>query len=272
MGERKSILVTGASTGIGAATASRLARDGHEVMGTSRAGGTTAEGIELLPLDVRSDESVRACVEAFLARAGRIDVLVNNAGFLQVGAVEEVTLDEARAQFETNYFGVVRMVKAVLPAMRARRRGLIATTSSLAGLIPLPFWGHYDASKFAVEGLMEALRHELRPLGIRVAMVEPGMIRTALYAHPPPPGEPAYSPWRDRFLRTMRNFEEKGPGPEVVAEVYSRIVRSERPALHHRLTREATLFPFLRWLLPAGAFEGGLRTGFHLDQAGWEKG
>src|SRR6267143_1381265 len=99
-------------------------------------------------------------------------------GLLQAVAVEEVTLEQAHAQFETNYFGVVRMVRAVLPAMRAQKGGLIATTSSLAGLVALPFWGHYCASKFAVEGLMAALRHELRPMGIQVAMVEPGNVKT----------------------------------------------------------------------------------------------
>ena len=267
MDTNKSILVTGASSGIGAAVALRLARDGHRVFGTRRgAAGKDANGIELLSLDVCSDESARRCVKEFLRRAGQIDVLVNNAGYLQSGAVEEVTLEQAQAQFETNYFGVVRMVKAVLPAMRRQKSGLIATTSSLAGLVALPFWGHYCASKFAVEGLMAALRHELRPMGIQVAMVEPGNVKTPFYAQPQTAAMPEYSPWRDRFFATMKAFEEKAPGPELVAEAFSRIVRSKRPALRNTVTREATIFPFLHWLLPAGAFEGGLRSAFKLDK------
>jgi NAD(P)-dependent dehydrogenase (short-subunit alcohol dehydrogenase family) len=267
MASRKAILITGASSGIGAAIASRLSKDGHQVFGTHRApAGKSPDGIEMLTLDVRSDDSARLCVETFLQRTGRIDVLVNNAGFLQAGAVEEVTLEQAHAQFETNYFGVVRMVRAVLPAMRAQKGGLIATTSSLAGIVPLPFWGHYNASKFAVEGLMETLRHELRPMGIGVAMVEPGAIKTPFYAQPQPAAMAEYSPWRERFFASMKAFEEKAPGPETVAEIFSRIVRSRHPALRNPVTREAKIFPFLRWLLPAGAFEGGLRSGFNLDK------
>jgi NAD(P)-dependent dehydrogenase (short-subunit alcohol dehydrogenase family) len=273
MSEPKSILVTGASSGIGAAIAARLARDGHRVFGTSRNGGEkSAGGVELLQLDVCSDESVRACVETFLAKAGRIDVLINNAGFLQSGAIEEVTLAQAQAQFETNYFGVVRLVKAVLPAMRAQKSGLVATTSSLAGIVPLPFWGHYNASKFAVEGLMETLRHELRPYGIKVAMVEPGAIKTPFYAQPQATAMAAYSPWRERFFKTMKGFEENAPGPDVVASLFSRLVNSSDPSLRNKVTREARLFPFLRWLLPASAFEGGVRSGFNLDKPGWETG
>jgi NAD(P)-dependent dehydrogenase (short-subunit alcohol dehydrogenase family) len=265
----KSILVTGASSGIGAAIVSKLAKDGHRVMGTCRkAGPKNPDGTEMLQLDVTSDASVLACTMSFIERAWRIDVLINNAGYLQGGAIEEVSLEEAHAQFETNYFGVVRMVKAVLPAMRAQKSGLIATTSSLAGMVPLPFWGQYNASKFAIEGLMETLRHELKPMGIRVAMVEPGAIKTPFYAAPQAAAMAEYSPWRDRFFKAMKGFEEKAPGPEVVAEVFARIVRSEHPALRNTVTTEAKLFPFLRWLLPAGAFEGGVRSGFNLDKAG----
>jgi NAD(P)-dependent dehydrogenase (short-subunit alcohol dehydrogenase family) len=264
----KTILVTGVSSGIGSAIASRLAKDGHRVFGTQRAAGDKRpDGVELLVLDVCSDDSVRSCVEQLLGRAGRIDVLINNAGYLQAGAIEEVTMERAHAQFETNYFGVVRMVKAVLPAMRIQKSGLIATMSSLAGIVPLPFWGHYNASKFAVEGLMETLRYELKPMGIRVAMVEPGAIKTPFYAQPGATPMAEYSPWRERFFKAMKGFEEKAPGPAVVAAVFSRLVQSNRPALRNTVTREAKLFPFLRWLLPAGAFESGVRRGFNIDKA-----
>jgi NAD(P)-dependent dehydrogenase (short-subunit alcohol dehydrogenase family) len=265
----KAILVTGASSGIGAAIAARLAKDGHRVIGTARKPGATdpaPAGVKMLPLDVTSDASVRSCVAAFLQDAGGIDVLINNAGYLQSGAIEEVTLDQARAQFETNYFGLVRMLHAVLPVMRAQKRGLIAATSSLAGMVPLPFWGQYNASKFAVEALMETLRCELKPFGVQVAMVEPGSIKTAFYAAPDATPMDAYLPWRERFFAAMRGFEQKAPGPDVVAEVFARIVRSNRPALRNRGTTEATLFPLLRWLLPPSAFEGVLRIAFGLDK------
>jgi NAD(P)-dependent dehydrogenase (short-subunit alcohol dehydrogenase family) len=264
----KAILVTGASSGIGAAIASRLARDGHRVVGTSRKGdGTNPDGSPMLALDVTSDVSVEECLRRFLEREQRIDVLINNAGYLQSGAIEEVSIEEAHAQFETNYFGIVRLVRAALPALRSQRSGLIAATSSLAGLVPLPFWGHYNASKFAVEALMETLRHELKPLGIKVAMVEPGAIRTPFYSAPPPSAMAVYSPWRERFFRAMKSFEEHAPGPEVVAEVYARIVASQHPPLRNTVTREAKLFPLMRRLLPAAAFEGGLRTGLEIDKA-----
>lgn len=265
----KAILVTGASSGIGAAIVARLARDGHRVVGTSRNASpeAAATGIRMLPLDVTSNESVRSCVKAFLDYAGGIDVLINNAGYLQSGAVEEVTLEQARAQFDTNYFGLVRMIQAVLPTMRARKSGLIAATSSLAGRIPLPFWGQYNASKFAVEGLMETLRHEVKPFGIRVAMVEPGAIQTPFYGAPQAAAMAEYSRWRERFFRAMKGIEEKAPGPEVVADMFARIVRSERPRLRNTVTTEARLVPLLKWLLPAGAFESGVRSRFGIDKA-----
>jgi NAD(P)-dependent dehydrogenase (short-subunit alcohol dehydrogenase family) len=161
------------------------------------------------------------------------------------------------------------MVKAVLPAMRAAGAGKIINMSSLAGMVPVPFWGFYNASKFAVEGYTETLRLELAPLGIRVAMVEPGAIRTPLYATPQATALAVYSPWRERALKTMKGFEEKAPGPEVVARVVHRLVTQDHPPLRNRVTREASLFPFLRWLLPARAFEFGLRAGFNLDKKGY---
>lgn len=269
MTNQKVVLVTGASSGIGEATAARLAKDGHRVFGTSRRGGADRGGVETLTLDVCSDGSVQACVEEVLRKAGRIDALVNNAGYLLCGAIEEATVEEARAQLETNFFGVVRMVKAVLPPMRRARSGHILTVSSLAGLVPVPFWGFYNASKFAVEGYMETLRHELRPLGIRVAMVEPGAIHTPFFESTPAKAMSEYGPWRDRALKTMGQFAEEAPGPEVVAEVVARLLASPSPPLRSRVTRDAALFPFLRWLLPASAFEAGTRRNFNLDREGF---
>ena len=179
MPETRVAVVSGASSGNGQAIAQRLAADGFRVFGASRRVPTEAQGgVEHVAVDVCDEASVREGVAQIIREAGRIDVLVNNAGYLCAGAIEEVCVDDAKAQFETNYFGVVRMSIEVLPGMRERKRGHIISISSLAGLVPVPFWGQYNASKFAVEGLMETLRHEVRPFGIQIAMVEPGYIRT----------------------------------------------------------------------------------------------
>ena len=263
----KVALVTGASTGIGRAIAEQLARDGLRVFGTSRKPtGAAPDGVEMIPLDVCSDESVRSCVAGLLERTGRIDVLVNAAGYLLSGAVEETTIEEAKAQLETNFFGTFRVIKAVLPAMRSRRTGHIVNITSLAGVVPLPFWGLYAASKFAVEGLSETLRYELSPFGISVSAIEPGYIKTALYAVENKTSPIAdYQRWHARFSKKMAEFDKKAPGPELVARAVSKAVRARKPALRYRVTREATLFTFMRSWFPASLFESGLRSGFHLD-------
>jgi NAD(P)-dependent dehydrogenase (short-subunit alcohol dehydrogenase family) len=263
----KVALVTGASSGIGRAIAHRLAADGLRVFGTSRKGSAADMGdAEMIPLDVCSDESVRACIDTVLQRAGRIDVLVSNAGYLLSGAVEEATIDEAKAQFETNFFGAFRVIKAVLPTMRAQGAGRVINVTSLAGVVPLPFWGFYNASKFALEGLTETLRYELKPFGIRVSAIEAGSIKTRFYADDRktmPIND--YEPWRRRFVKQMAEFERKAPGPELVANAVSKAVRAHRPALRYRVTREATVFTQMRRWFPASLFESGLRLGFHLD-------
>jgi len=263
---RRVVLVTGASSGIGAAIARRLTADGYQVFGTGRkVVRGVVDGTTMLPLDVTSDASVRECVEAVLGAAGRIDVLINNAGYLLAGAIEEVTIEQARAEFETNFFGVVRMVRAVLPSMRIQRSGQIVNMSSLAGTVPAPFWGFYNASKFAVEGYGETLRYELKPFGIAVSMIEPGAIKTPFYSLPSATPMPEYAPWRERALATMKKFEDNAPGPDAVAQVVSQVVRSQRPRLHNPVTREGRLLPLLRRFLPAAVFEFATRRVFHLD-------
>jgi NAD(P)-dependent dehydrogenase (short-subunit alcohol dehydrogenase family) len=258
-------LVTGSSSGIGAAIAARLAADGYLVFGGSRRA-TSPAGTEALTLDVCSDESVRACIDTIVERTGRLDVLVNNAGALIAGAIEELTLDQARSQFETNFFGVARTVLAALPQMRKQRSGKIVTLSSLAGLVPVPFWGYYNASKFAVEGYCETLRAELKPFGISVSMVEPGAIGTSLFAQPQGAKLEAYTPWRDRALNTMKGFETKAPSPDVVARAVAQIVAKAHPPLRTLVTSEAHAFTTMRRLLPGGLFESMVRFGFALDR------
>jgi len=150
--------------------------------------------------------------------------------------------------------------------MREARSGKIVTLSSLAGLVPVPFWGYYNASKFAVEGFCETLRAEVQPFGIAVAMVEPGAIGTSLFAQPRGAKMDAYTPWRDRALQTMKNFETKAPSPDVVARAVAGIIAKAHPPLRTLVTTEAHAFTTMRRLLPGGLFESLVRFGFALDR------
>ena len=181
----KVALVTGASSGIGEATAQRLAAAGYKVYGTSRRGAQAGKrSFEMLPLDVTSDESVAAAVSEVMRREGRIDVLVNNAGFgVAPAGAEESSLDQARSIFETNFFGLVRMTRAVVPHMRAQGSGRIINIGSVLGFLPMPYGALYAATKHAVEGYSESLDHELRTRGIRVSVIEPAYTKTPFDAN-----------------------------------------------------------------------------------------
>jgi NAD(P)-dependent dehydrogenase (short-subunit alcohol dehydrogenase family) len=217
----KVALVTGASSGFGQATAALLAAQGFLVFGTSRAPAhNEASSFELLPLDVRSETSVQACIQTILGRTGRIDLLVNNAGYAQGGALEENSLEDARAQFETNVFGVLRLLKAVLPAMRQQGGGQIITVSSLLGVVAMPYLGLYASSKFALEGMIEALQDEVRPFHIRVSLVEPTFFRTNFDAQPPATPLAAYESARQSMMQFVRQAVEQGPGPEQVGQAH----------------------------------------------------
>src|SRR5205809_1749766 len=178
-------LVTGASSGIGKATAERLATAGYKVYGTSRRGATSGQrAFEMLSLDVTSDESVAAAVNALLRSEGRVDLLVNNAGFSVAPAgAEESSIEQARAIFETNFFGIVRMTRAVVPHMRRQGAGRIINIGSVLGFLPMPYGALYAATKHAVEGYSESLDHELRTRGIRVSIIEPAFMKTAFDAN-----------------------------------------------------------------------------------------
>ena len=177
----QTVLVTGASSGIGAATARLFHARGFTVFGTTRAANPVSPPeFTMLALDVTSDDSVRDCIDRVLSQTGRLDVLVNNAGYVLNGAIEETSLAEAKDQFETNFFGCVRTVNAVLPSMRQARAGRIINIGSLVGLIAVPYSAYYCATKFALEAYSESLWYEIRPFGIGVSLIEPGYIRTSI--------------------------------------------------------------------------------------------
>ncbi len=267
--EKKVVLITGVSSGIGQASARLLAQRGCAVFGTIRDASRAEKllDVEVLPLDVRVDESVRTCVDTVLKRTGRLDVLINNAGYVLRGAIEEVALEEAKAQFETNFFGVVRMVRAVLPTMRGQHGGHIINISSAVGLAPVPFGGFYSASKFALEGYTEALRHEVKPFNIHVSLVEPGYIKTRLAENTQSPAEPiaAYDPWRRRASEVREQQWGKAPEAIAVAECVLRIVDSASPRLRYGVGKETARIVRLRRLLPEALFERGVRRFFRLD-------
>ncbi len=270
MSSQKVVLITGASSGVGQTTARLLSQKGYRVFGTSRkpTGAEGLPGVEMVPLDVRSDDSVSACVEAVINKAGRIDILVNNAAYELAGAVEEISIKEAKEQFETNFFGVARMVKAVLPSMRRRKQGQIVNVSSLSGLSSIPFMGMYSASKFALEGFTEALRLEVAPYDIHVSLTEAGFLKTPMMnKRQVSVGQlKEYEPWRQRAFNAIRDQEQKAPGPELVSQTIFSIIVNKKPRLRYLIGTQAKITTRLQRYLPEGAYEWGKRTTFKLDE------
>jgi NAD(P)-dependent dehydrogenase (short-subunit alcohol dehydrogenase family) len=264
------ILITGASTGIGLATAEYLTARGCSVFGTSRKPASyPTRNFPLLQLDVREDISVKACVDEIMSRVGRIDVLINNAGVSLSGAVEEASIDEAKHLFETNFFGAMRMVNAVLPVMRTQQSGHIINISSLAGLVGVPYIGLYSASKHALEGYSESLRFEVNHFGIRVSLVEPGDAQTPIADLTPAPAQPIadYDGVRERVNALHAVNVAKGSSPEVIARAIARLIEQPRSGLRHPITKGLELFiPFARRFLPYFLIEQNLRDFYGLDR------
>jgi NAD(P)-dependent dehydrogenase (short-subunit alcohol dehydrogenase family) len=263
-------LITGSSSGIGLATSLYLARRGYTVWATMRNLEKASElrkiieserlPIELAQLDVCDDSSVKEAVAQILQKSGRIDVLINNAGYGLRGAIEEVSLDEWKRQFETNFYGVIRVTQAVLPQMRAQRSGAIVNISSVLGRMAIPFSGPYTASKFALEGLTETLRYELAPWNIKVVLIEPGFIATnfqqnAQLAQAAQSQDSPYAIFKQASgRRVQRNIYRAAP-PERVAETIYRAITHPRPKLRYAVGRDARLVLPLRRFLPEGLFE-----------------
>lgn len=269
MSEQQVVLVTGASSGIGRATAGLLARNGYRVFGTSRQPQTTTlDGFTLLPLDVTDDESVARCVALVIATAERLDVLVSNAGVTLPGAVEAVSVDAARALFETNYFGSVRVLRAALPHLRASRGRVVIVGSGL-GLAGMPFEAHYSASKHALEGLAESLRQEVSPLGVRVSIVEPGFVQSGIYDDRPQavPRLAAYEPAQAQTMAAFERRVRSGNSAEMVARTIRSVVAGRRPRLRYAVGRDAQAVAWGKRLAPYPLFVKGFRLVFGLD--GW---
>jgi NAD(P)-dependent dehydrogenase (short-subunit alcohol dehydrogenase family) len=263
------VLVTGSSSGFGRAIAEGLARDGHRVFAATRGSGPILAGATDVTLDVTEETSVAKCVDAVMAAAGRIDVLINNAGLGIAGAIEDTSADEARAQFDTNFFGVHRMCRAVLPHMRKQRAGCIINMSSLAGQIAIPFQGFYSASKFAIEGYTEALRMEVRCFSVRVSMIEPGDFATAFTANRRmTQASTASSPYFTACgsaIERMARDEQANADLSPVVEAVRAILSRDRPALRYpRANFVQRAFASLRPFLPQALNEYLIRSTYGL--------
>ena len=258
-------LITGASSGIGRATAEALRDAGYRVFGTSRKVTTqNIPGVEMLAADVTYDASVASLVEKVMAKAGRIDVLVNNAGYALSGPAEESSIEQVRQQFDTNFLGVVRVTNAVLPIMRQQAQGRILNVGSVVGLIPGPFGAYYAASKHAIEGYSESLDHEVRNFGIRVAVIEPWATKTSIDANSPT-GERPVGVYDETFARYRRNFEAamaKGDTAETVAAVIVEAAQDRAPRLRYPTGKAAKQTVFARRFLPRALFDRTLRKQF----------
>lgn len=252
-------LVTGASAGIGRACADHLHRAGWVTVGASRRG-TTADGCTGLVMDVDDDASVHDGVRHVLDAHGRIDALVAAAGWGVAGPVEHTTVSEARAQLETNFWGSVRVIQAVLPLMRAQRGGRVVLISSIGGAIGIPFQAFYSASKFALEGLGEALAYEVAPFGIHVVLVQPGNVRTDFRRQMAAGGDAAYDAAVARAVGTMERDERNGVPPDDVAALVRRIVDARHPPRRVSVGKAGERVGLLaKRLLPYRVFEAGAR-------------
>jgi NAD(P)-dependent dehydrogenase (short-subunit alcohol dehydrogenase family) len=261
-------IITGASGGIGEATALALVQAGYRVFGTYRKPPQAkSAGVEYLVCDVASDASVEAAFSEVLAKAGRIDLLINNAGAGLMGGAEESSIEQAKSLFDVNVFGVMRTTKAVLPVMRRQKRGRIVNLSSVMGLIPAPYMAVYAASKHALEGYSESLDHEVRDAGIRVVLVEPAYTRTSFESNLVQADQQldAYKSARSNAEAVMRDvMNSTADSPDVVAETVLKACTTANPRSRYAAGKMARQVSLLRRFVPAFAFAKSLRKQMRL--------
>lgn len=268
--EPRVVLITGASSGIGRACALHLAERGFRVYGTSRNPPAETEPVEMLQVDVTDDLSVQRGIDKITAREGRIDIVVNNAGIAIAGPLESTSTQEAQRQLDVNLFGAFRVSRAVLPGMRRQGGGYIVNIGSIGGVIAIPYQPLYSASKFALEGLSESLRLEVRPFGIRVVIIEPGDTRTPITQNRTVTADAethgVYRSFPTALKRTAFD-EQNGPGPESVARLLHRIVNTPEPRLRYTVGPVAQRAAvWLKRLLPYAVLEFGMRRYYGLGE------
>lgn len=262
-------IVTGASSGIGEATAARLAQAGYKIYGTSRRGAQAGKrSFEMLALDVTSDASVEAAVSEVVRSAGRIDLLVNNAGFgVAPAGAEESSIEQAESIFATNFFGVVRMTRAVVPHMRRQGGGRIINIGSVLGFLPMPYGALYAATKHAIEGYSESLDHELRTRGIRVSVIEPAYTRTPFDSNflQPDATLDAYREARAGLNERVKELMATAEDPGVVADVVLKAATAAQPRVRYPAGVRARRLQLLRRFAPPGLLDAGIRKDLRLD-------
>ena len=271
MQERKVALVTGSSSGIGFETALILARTGIHTYATMRnlekskniieIANTENLPLQVIQLDVNNDTSVKYAIDRIISEKKRIDVLVNNAGYGLFGSLEDISIEEIKMQFETNFFGVIRVTKQVLPIMREQNGGIIINVSSVGGRIGLPVLSAYHSTKFALEGLSESISYEVEPFGIRVVIIEPGVIRTNIMnssistTKASDPKSPYIKLMQKVESRFRSNMENASSPPEAVAKVILQAVTSENPELRYTVGNDAATLIQARTNMPDKEFQ-----------------
>ena len=250
----KIAVVTGSSSGIGFETALALAREGYYTYATmrnTRKGGTILDiakkenlKIEVLELDVDREDTIKSSITKIIHDKKRIDILVNNAGYFLVGCLEDLSVDDVKAQFETNFFGVIRTIQEVLPTMRSQKSGIIVNISSVAGRIGFPVTPAYISSKFALEGLSESMRYELAPFNIKTVIIEPGVIKTNLFATLKKTTKPGsvYNDITEKVMQGLTMMSQMATPPQEVARTIVNAVKSENPLPRYPVGNDAVMF------------------------------
>lgn len=265
----KTILITGASTGIGKETAKYFARNGWNVAATMRNPTKEVElidipNIKVLKLDVMDEESIKQALNDTITSFGSIDVLYNNAGYALLGPFEAMSNEQIKRQFDTNVLGVMNVTRAILPHFREKRNGTIITTSSMGGIITFPLYSLYHATKWAVEGFMESLQFELKPFNIKVKTIEPGVIKTDFYDRSmdiaTKEGLTVYNHYAEVANGNMMHIGKTAPGPEVVAKKVMQAATDNSFKLRYPVGNNAPLLLFIRWLLPLSWFSAIVRS------------